>query len=115
MIEPWFIAQNWAWVPGTALGTFGGLWGAAIGSLAPRCRAKGFVLGSGIAMILICFASLVLGVVALVVKQPFSVWFTLLLPGALGVMIFGMLLPMAWYAYRVAEGRKVKAADLWLS
>ncbi len=115
MIEPWFIAQNWAWVPGTVLGLFGGLWGAASGSLAPRGKAKGIILGSGIAALIASAVSLAAGLVALAVGQPFGVWYTLLLPGVLGLMVLCPLVPMVWFRYRQAEGRKMQADDLSLS
>ena len=36
MNEPWFDPNSYAWIPGTLLGTLSGLWGALVGTLAPR-------------------------------------------------------------------------------
>ena len=40
MSEPWFDANSYAWIPGTLLGTLGGLWGALVGTLRPGARGK---------------------------------------------------------------------------
>jgi RHS repeat-associated protein len=36
MNDPWFNENLYSWIPGTALGVLGGLWGGLAGTLAPR-------------------------------------------------------------------------------
>jgi hypothetical protein len=112
MNEPWFDANAWAWIPGTLFGTLGGLWGAVAGTLAPRGRARGLVLGSGLAFVAIGVAMLAGGLVALATGQPYGIWYGLLLPGFMGIVLFPCLLPVVWKRYREAEERRIQAADL---
>jgi MFS family permease len=110
--EPWFDANKYAWVFGTALGLVGGTLGALAGSLAPRGRAKALVMGLFAATLVACGAMLAAGVVALVQKQPYGVWYGLLLPGALGVIVLGGLMPAIQARYREAEQRRLSARDI---
>lgn len=112
MNEPWFDANSWSWLPGTLFGTLGGLWGGLAGTLAPRGKARGFVVGSGVAFIAVAAVFLILGVVALATGQPYGIWFAFLLPGAQGLILFPLLLPVIARRYREAEGRRMQAADL---
>ncbi len=112
MIEPWFDANHYAWIPGTLLGVLGGTWGSLVGILAPRGKAKHLVLGSLVLMLAACAACLSLGVLALLQHQPYGVWYGLLLPGILGLVLFPSLTPVVLMRYREAENRKMQARDL---
>lgn len=112
MSEPWFNPNLYGWIPGTLLGVLGGSWGAMVGALAPRGKARGLVLGSLAVLLLASAACLVAGLVALVGRQPYGVWYGLLLAGVMGVVVLGSLSPVAFNAYRQAEARKVEAQDL---
>ena len=111
-MEPWFDANLYAWIPGTLLGVLGGLWGSLLGVLAPRGKAKAFVLGSLGLLLCASVICLVLGIMALVSRQPYGVWYGLLLPGVMGLVVLGSLGPLAIMAYRQAEARKMQARDL---
>src|SRR5262249_17813840 len=112
MTEPWFDPILYAWIPGTFLGTLGGLWGALMGTLAPRGKGKLFVLASLGILLIASAACLALGVSALMVGQPYGVWYGLLLPGVIGLIVLGSLSPVAVTAYRQAEMRKIQARDM---
>jgi len=112
MSEPWYDASLYGWIPGTALGCLGGLWGGLVGVLAPRGRAKAFVLGYTWALLLGSAVLLALGVVALVAGQPYGVWYGLGLPGLLGLAVIGANTFTVFWAYRQAEARKMAARDL---
>lgn len=112
MNEPWFDAIRYAWIPGTLLGVLVGLWGSLVGALAPRGKAKPLVLGSlGIllASALIC---LIAAIAALLSHQPHGIWYGLLLPGVIGLLVLGPLTPLVIMGYRQAEFRKMQARDL---
>lgn len=112
MAEPWFDPNLYAWIPGTLLGVLGGLWGSLLGVLGPRGKAKGLVLGSLVFLLGCSSALFVLGVVALLGKQPYGVWYGLLLAGVIGLFVLGPLSFVAVMTYRQAENRKMRAADL---
>jgi hypothetical protein len=111
MNEPWFNAAYYSWIPGTLLGCLGGLWGALVGTLAPRGKAKALVLGFGGFLLLAAVFLLAAGVVALVNGQPYGVWYGLGLAGLVGTGVMGPLMPTAVRVYRQAEERRMQAQD----
>jgi hypothetical protein len=112
MTEPWFNPNMYAWMPGTLLGVAGGIEGTLTGLCAPRGKCKTLVLGMHVAILGACSLLLVAGVVALVTGQPYGIWYSLGLPGLLGVVIFGALTPVLHKRYMEAEMRKSMAQDL---
>jgi len=112
MNEPWFDPIRYAWIPGTFLGVLAGTWGAMLGSLGPRGKAKTLVLGGLFVMLGASAVLLIAGVAALVAGQPYGIWYGLLLAGGIGVIVLGANTPVALNAYRQAEARKVQAQDL---
>jgi hypothetical protein len=112
MNEPWFDPARYAWLAGTLVGVFGGVWGSLVGVCASRGRARGLVVGFFRTAVL-CFAALAAaGLVALVAGQPWGVWFFLGLPGVLGLLIFLPLRRVMTVAYAQAEARRMQAKDL---
>jgi hypothetical protein len=112
MSDPWFNENLYSWVPGTALGVLGGLWGALAGNLAPRGRARGLVLGGMWALLLGSGVLLALGLIALLSGQPYGVWYGVELAGAIGVVVIGANAPNVYRVYRAAEERRLAARDL---
>jgi hypothetical protein len=112
MSEPWFDPIQYAWIPGTALGALGAIFGTLGGILGPRGKAKRLVFGFIGFALAYSAAMLVAGLVALAVGQPYGVWYGLLLPGVLGLVVFGANTPVVVYAYRMAEKRRMEAQDL---
>jgi hypothetical protein len=111
MSDPWFN-ENLSWIPGTALGVLGGLWGGMAGTLAPRGRARGLVLGGMWVFLIGSAVLLALGLIALLSGQPYGVWYGLGLAGAIGVLAIGANMPTVYRLYRAAEERKLAARDL---
>jgi hypothetical protein len=112
MTEPWFNPSMYAWIPGTLVGMAGGLDGTLIGLCAPKGKCKRLVIGLHLAVLGACSLLLVAGVVALVMGQPYGIWYSLGLPGLLGIVVFGGLTPMVHRRYVEAEMRKSVAQDL---
>lgn len=96
MNAPWFD-PSFAWIPGTAFGLLGGLFGGCFGILIPLSHAEKrlvgirtiktayfLLLGSSVVMLLA-------GGLALIAKQPFAIWYGLALPGAIGLIVFASL------------------------
>ena len=112
MIDPWFDPNRWAWLPGTLFGVLGGCWGSLAGILAPMGRARRLVLGGGVAMFAVAVIFLASGAVALALRQPYGIWYGLMLPGLLGVFVLPFQFPMIRRRYREAELRRMQAEDL---
>ena len=79
----------------TSIGALGGsllgVWGAVIGALATRGRARTFVLGSAAAVLIVGTLILMTGLLAVLLGQPYAVYFPLLLLGAIVVPVVGGL------------------------
>lgn len=103
----WFSTRNGVLV-GAIGGTVIGLWGALIGVLAARGRAKSFVLMSAGALFVVGIAALVAGLTALLMRQPYAVYYPLLLVG--GILAFAMFalrrsLPQRYEAFELDRMR----------
>ncbi len=112
MSDLWFYVNHYSWIPGTALGVLGGLWGGLTGALAPRGRARSFVLGGLWVFLVVSAVMFSLGLIALLTGQSYEVWYGLVLGGAIGLVVFGANTPMVYRVYRAAEERKLAARDL---
>ncbi|MFO0967692.1 MAG: hypothetical protein U0793_19190 [Gemmataceae bacterium] len=112
MNEPWFDPNVYSWIPGTALGTLAGIWGALAGVLAPQGKAKTFVLGMWWLLLAASVACLAAGIVALVQGQPYGVWYGLGLAGVIGTFVLGPLVFVILQRYRQAEAKRIEARDL---
>lgn len=113
MAEPWFDPNTFgAWfgsIAGGGLGTLGGLLGALSGTLAPRGKAKGFILGAFYTLIGIGIALLAVGIYAYAVGQPWGIWYGPVLCGSIVTIVTGSLLPVIHMRYREAEQRRIDA------
>ena len=112
MSDPWFNPNLYAWIPGTAFGVLGGLWGGLAGTLAPRGRGRRLVLGSCWALVIASALLLALAVAAIACGQPWGVWYGLGLPGVLGLLVIPPNLFVIRRRYRQAEERGMAVRDL---
>ena len=115
LADAWWTGEQAGWIGGiggSALGILGGLIGTVCGVLAPRGKGRLFVLGTMSAVVIISFTILIVGLVALLIGQPYMVWYPCLLIGVLGVVIFGGLIPVIRGVYRQAEQRQLEAQSL---
>ena len=115
LADTWWTGEQAGWIGGiggSVLGILGGLIGTACGVLAPRGKGRLLVLGTMSTVAIISFMIVVIGLVALVIGQPFMVWYPCLLTGFLGTVIFGGLIPVVRSVYRQAERRQLEAQSL---
>jgi peptidoglycan/LPS O-acetylase OafA/YrhL len=110
--EPWFDGNMWGWLPGTAFGVLGGLWGSLTGILAHRGKGQGIVRGGYFLLLAAGTTMLVAGIYAAATGQPYGVWYSLMLPGVLTVLVIFPLGFVARSAARRAEERKMRAQEL---
>jgi len=113
-MEQWFDERT-AGLIGGILGTALGITGGVLGSLSGICVQKGWKkpIYTIIAItIAVCSVLSIIGLVALISKQPYHVWFPLLLCGLLGIAILTMLIPVMRKRFTEYELRKMQAKDL---
>jgi hypothetical protein len=107
----WFSSRSAGLFGGVAGGLLG-LWGALMGALASSGRARGFVLASAHALLVVGIASLVGGVVALAMAQPYTVYYPLLLIGIILTVVMGRLRGSLSARYEQMELKRMQSMDV---
>lgn len=112
------LQAGWQWFSSRDAGLLGGvgggllgLWGALIGVLASSGRARGFVIASAHVLLVIGIASLVGGVAALSMAQPYAVYYPLLLIGIILVAVMGRLRGTLSARYEQLELKRMQSMD----
>ena len=112
MNEPWFDPNAYAWIPGTMLGVYGAVLGTLMGVLGSRGKARGLVRGLHTAGLVACSALALAGIAALLLGQPYGIWYGLGFPGVLGIGILLVLRGSLRRGYEQAEQLRMQAQDL---
>ena len=106
------------WLPTRAMiligalgGTLIGVWGGIVGVLASRGKARGLVIGSATAILVLGVLSLVAGIFAVLLGQPYAVYYPLLLIGIIVVVVVGGLLRTLPKRYQAFEMQKMQSMD----
>jgi len=107
----WWGEQSAGLVGGIAGSVFGCI-GAAIGTLAGLGKARRLVFLLAGASLILGIASLIAGIVAVAVGQPYAVYYPLLLLGVIVTAVIGANLPGLRRRYEQIELRKMAAMDL---
>ncbi len=89
-----------------------GLWGALVGALASRGKARGFAIGSATVLIVLGFVSLACGIAALATGQQYAVYYPLLLFGVIVIFAIGSLRRALPKRYEAFELKKMQALDI---
>lgn len=111
MNDPWFDPKL-AWLPGTVLGCFIGLWGGVVGLLASRGRAKPWVFAS-LALVIVASATLLIfGITAYAQNQPRHVWYGLGYPGLLCFTLSVVFIPVLLTRYHHVEKRRLELDEI---
>jgi hypothetical protein len=114
-MTPWWTDQEaglFGGIAGGALGVLGGVLGTIAGICAPRGKCKSIVYGVVALMIAAGIISLITGVAALVLNQPYGVYYPPLLLGIICTMVSGFLIPLVRQRYREADNRRFEAEEL---
>jgi hypothetical protein len=107
-----------AWWSDRAAGWIGGLGGSVLGCLgsllavlAAKGRCRGFVIWTSVALIAMGITASVVGVAAVVIGQPYGVWFPLELIGVLLLTILPFRLRQYQKGYEDFEMRRMASMD----
>ena len=106
----WWSSTTSGWLGG-ALGGAVGLLGAGIGTLSSLGRGRRVAIAGLLALGVAGLLLLVAGGVALVLGQPYEVWYPLLLIGVLDPVIAFSLLPGVRRRFEALELRRMSAMD----
>ena len=112
MHELWFDPNLYAWIPGTAIGVIGGTLGALTGSIVPSGKHRGLVTGLFVAFIACSTLLLLVGIAALIDRQPMAIWASIGGPGLRGVVVGVLLMLMVRRVYTTMELRRMASMDL---
>jgi hypothetical protein len=116
LLEPAKTFSSW-WSPeqggliGGIGGSFIGCFGGLIGWLVSKGKARKFVLTTTTAAIVLGFLLTIGGLVAAVLKQPYSVWYALLFPGVILILVFSLNLHSIQRRYDELEIRRMTSMD----
>ena len=110
-VQPWFNPNLAGGILGGGVGVLGAVYGTLVGVLAPRGKGRTFVMAMHWSAIALGATFLVAGIGAAVSGQPYGVWYSLLLPGALLVVLMGCMTPVIKQRYRQAEHRRLQAEE----
>lgn len=109
-VEPWWNEQQ-AGLAGGIGGSLAGVLGGVIGTLAGVGKARRLVLCLMMAGITTGIVCLVAGLAAALTRQPYAVYYPLLLPGLILPVVLGALLPPIRRRYAEIELRKMESMD----
>ena len=106
----WFGDRSAGLIGGIG-GSLLGVWGALVGFLSSRGKARRFVIGSASGILVFGIAGIVAGVAALAAAQPYAVWFPLLLFGIIVVAVIGKLRGSLSARYAQVELKRMQSMD----
>lgn len=107
----WWGEGTAGWIGGI-VGGVGGLVGAVIGVLVGLGKARRFVLALASALTALGIVALGAGLVAVLLRQPYAVYYPLLLGGVIAACVMGFNLPKMRRRYEELELRKMAAMDV---
>ncbi len=110
-VEPWFDPGLTGGLLGGGVGVVGAVYGCMVGVLAPRGKGRTFVMALHWGTMALGAVFLAAGIGAAVAGQPYGVWYALLLPGVLLVVLMGVFTPVIKQRYRQAEHRRLQAEE----
>jgi hypothetical protein len=111
-MNPWWTSHDGfllGAIGGSVIGILGGLYGGLIGVLAPKGIGGRVLVPIHIGFVVVGIVSLITGLIAVFMHQPYHVFYPLLLCGGILTFVMGGLLPLVVIRYRQADTRKMDA------
>lgn len=116
MMQPWFdpirFGTWYGGLGGGLLGLSAGVLGAVTGMLAPKGKGRSFILGAFTFMKWVGVVHLVIGSCAVYERQPYGIWYPLVLIGVLFTLLFSLLRPIVRKRYEDVEKQQMSAGTL---
>jgi hypothetical protein len=106
----WWSSQQIGLIGGIG-GSVIGCFGALLGWLAGKGKSRNFVLTTVRIFIGLGILLTIAGLIAVALKQPYAVWYALLLPGVILTLIFSLNLPSIQRRYDELEIRRMTSID----
>ncbi len=108
MTEPWFdpirFGSLFAEVVGGVVAVLLGFFLVVAGVVAGTGKARGLVLGALVVFLGLGILCILFGLAALVLGQPFGIWFPPMLTGGILTVVMGAIRPFLAGIYRGPEG-----------
>jgi hypothetical protein len=106
----WLTDRQAGWLGGVG-GSLVGVLGALAGWLGGRGKAARFVLPLTATLAVVGSLLSLVGLTALLLKQPYAVWYTMLLGGTISGVVMGMAFVQFRARYREIELRRIQSLD----
>jgi hypothetical protein len=106
----WLTDHQAGWLGGVG-GSLIGVFGALAGWLGGRGKAARFVLSLTLTLAVVGATLSLVGLTALLLRQPYVVWYTLLLGGTISGVVMGMAFVQFRARYREIELRRIQSLD----
>jgi hypothetical protein len=116
MMEPWLdpirFGTWYGGLGGGLLGLSGAVLGALTAALAPKGKGRSFILDAFTLLKWVGLVNLVVGLYAVYDRQPYGIWYPLLLIGFLFTLLFSLLRPIVRKRYEKVEKQQMGAGRL---
>ncbi|MGO9125083.1 MAG: hypothetical protein ACLP6G_09355 [Terriglobales bacterium] len=116
MMEPWLdpirFGMWYGGLGGGLLGLSAAVLGAVTGALAPKGKGRDFILSAFTFMKWVGVVHLVIGIYAVYERQPYGIWYPLVLIGGLFSLLFSLLRPIVRKRYEEVEQQQMSAGTL---
>jgi hypothetical protein len=115
-MEPWLDPIRFGlWYGGLVgglLGSSGAVLGVVTAVLAPKGKGRNLILGAFTFMKWVGVLHLVIGFYAIYERQPYGIWYPLVLIGGLFTLLFSLLRPIVCKRYEEVELQPMSAGTL---
>jgi hypothetical protein len=116
MMEPWLdpirFGTWYGGLGGGLLGLSGAVLGAVTAALARKGKGRRFILGAFTLLKWVGLVNLVVGLYAVYDRQPYGIWYPLLLIGFLFTLLFSLLRPIVRKRYEDVEKQQMGTGRL---
>jgi hypothetical protein len=116
MMEPWLdpirFGTGYGGLGGGLLGLSGAVLGAITAVLAPKGKGRSVILGAFTFMKWVGLVHLMIGLCAIYERQPYGIWYPLVLIGSLFTLLFSLLRPIVRKRYEEVEPQAMNSGTL---